>query len=118
MMDTQPGLIMTFNRALTDAELEAYQTLPPAPQMAEDMRFYASRMIVAELVARLFEFYILGSIVLPDTPAAMDWLRSYMKGHGHGPLGQPIRWPLVASAVNLLDRWGFCSLNGYVAKRP
>lgn len=83
---------------------------PPARTILTDAQTFAERTILAELVVRLFRFYVLGSIVLPDTPAAMDWLKCYIDGvGGQGPLGAgPLRWPrMVPSACNLLDKWGF-----------
>lgn len=83
---------------------------PRATKIMADAQTFAERTILAELVVRLFRFYVLGSIVLPETPAAMDWLKSYVDGaNGQGPLGAgPLLWPrFIPSANNLLRRWGF-----------
>lgn len=101
-------LHMVFNRPLTEDEVEAYRQLPPTPQMFADVRSYAERLVLTELVCRLFRFYILGGVVTPDTPLVMDWLKSYMDGTGHGPLGHPLRWPrMCPSAISILQRWGY-----------
>lgn len=97
--------------------------VPPCRKVLADAQTFAERTILAELVVRLFRFYIMGSIVLPDTPAAMDWIKSFVDGtNGQGPLGAgPMLWPaMVPSAANLLDRWGFeptPSSPAYVIKR-
>lgn len=82
---------------------------PVARKILLDAQTFAERTILAELVVRLFRFFVLGSIVLPDTPLVMDWLKSYIDGNGHGPLGAgPLRWPrMCPSAINVLIRWGF-----------
>lgn len=87
----------------------AVEGAPPARSILTDAQTFAERTILAELVVRLFRFYIMGSIVLPDTPLAMDWLKSFIDGVGHGPLGAgPLRWPrMVPSACKLLEKWGF-----------
>jgi hypothetical protein len=107
-------LTMTFNRPLLDREVRMYQELPALPLMLADTQNFAARMEASELVVRLFRFYVLGNIVLPDTPAAMDWLKTYIDGG----LGGPLRWPgMIVSAVNLLTRWGYGpSDRGFVAK--
>lgn len=114
------GITLHVNRAPTEVELRMYAELPATPTMFRDAQSYAERMVLAELVVRLFRFYILGGIVLPDSPAAMDWLKTFIDGNGHGPLGYgPLRWPsMVPSAQTALDRWGFVNAGGFVAKRP
>lgn len=123
LIDGTSVMMLSFNRSLTEGEVKAYEQLPPTPQMFLDVRSYAERLVLAELVARLFQFYFLGGIVLPDSPAAIDWLKSYLNGAGHGPLGHPLRWPgMVASAHNILVRWGFQPTEdgfvGKIAKAP
>lgn len=119
VMTCRNSIVLTFNHPPSDGEIEAYRKLPPTPQMFLDVRSYAERLRLAELVADLFKFYVLGSIVLPDTPLAMDWLKSYLNGDGHGPAGHPMRWPLCASAQNLLTRWGYVRTDdGFVAVAP
>lgn len=113
------GLMLTFNRAPTDEEVAMYERLPALPQMLADTQQFGARMQAAELVCRLFRFYVLANIVLPDTPAAMNWLGSYIDGTGgHGPLGGPLRWPgMCPSACNILTRWGYAEDRGFVAKK-
>lgn len=83
--------------------------MPCARRLLADAQTFAERTILAELVVRLFRFYILGNVVLPDSPMAMDWLKSFIDGTGHGPLGAgPLRWPrMVPSACKLMTQWGF-----------
>ena len=51
---------------------------------------------------------VLGNVILPETPAAMDWLKSYIDGNGHGPTGQAMRWPEgLLGVAALLRNWGF-----------
>lgn len=117
---TSQAITLTFNRGLSDDEVKAYEQLPPTPQMFVDVRAYAEQLMLARLVADLFRFYILGGLVLPDTPRTMDWLKSYMDGNGHGPVGRPMRWPgLIPSANNILLRWGYePTEDGFVGRRP
>ena len=107
--------------ALIDAGL-VVEGAPAARTILTDAQTFAERTILAELVVRLFRFYILGNVVLPDSPLAMDWLKSYIDGIGHGPLGAgPLRWPrMVPSACKLMEEWGFEKTPGdppYVIKR-
>lgn len=90
---------------------------PSARMILLDAQTFAERTILAELAVRLFRFFILGSIVLPDTPAVMDWLKSYIDGSpDQGPLGAgPMLWPVMCpSADNILRRWGFEATPGPV----
>lgn len=106
---------LTAERALEITDLlislgVAVEGVPPARRLYTDAQTFAERTILAELVARLFRFYVLGSIILPDTPAAMDWLKSFLDGtNGQGPLGAgPMLWPrMIPSAVNVLTKLGF-----------
>jgi hypothetical protein len=118
---------LTPERALQITDLLAdlgiiVEGVPPCRKVLADAQTFAERTILAELVVRLFRFFVLGSIVLPDTPAAMDWLKTYIDGVGHGPLGAgPLRWPgMIPSAINVLTQWGFeptPSTPAYVIKR-
>lgn len=116
-------LTLWFNRAPTAEEVSTYRDLPPTPVMLADTRAYVERMMLAELVARLFRFYILGSIVLPETPRVMDWLKSYIDGDArHGPLGHAMLWPdHLPAACRLLTQWGYLRTPGqpgFVMRRP
>lgn len=96
---------------------------PTARRILADAQTFAERTILAELAVRLFRFFVLGSIVLPDTPAVMDWLKSYIDGSpDQGPLGAgPMLWPVMCpSADRVLRQWGFEATPGpipYVIKR-
>lgn len=117
-----PGVAADVADALISAGL-VVEGAPPARKILTDAQTFAERTILAELTVRLFRFYIMGSLVLPDTPAAMDWLRSFVDGtNGQGPLGAgPMLWPvMIPSAASLLTRWGFeptPSVPAYVIKR-
>lgn len=117
-------LNFTFNRPPTDDELRQMSNLPPSPQVARDAQHFAERLILAELSTRLFRVLVLGNIILPDSPAAMDWLRDWIDGNleGHGPMGSgPMIWPdRIPSVVSLLRQWGFQptpTVPPYVARR-
>lgn len=96
---------------------------PSARRILSDAQTFAERTILAELAVRLFRFFVLGSIVLPDTPAVMDWLKSYIDGSpDQGPLGAgPMLWPVMCpSADRVLRDWGFEATPGpipFVIKR-
>ena len=110
MADNDQALLLSFNRRPTDDELRGFTNLPPVPQIVADARQFAEQWMLAELVARLFRRLILGGLVLPETPAAMDWLRDYIDGnlHGHGPLGRPMIWPeKLPGLCNLIRSFGF-----------
>jgi len=105
---------LTTERALEATDLLiglgiVVEGVPCARTLLSDAQTFAERTILAELVVRLFRFYILGNVVLPDSPLAMDWLKSFIDGTGHGPLGAgPLRWPrMVPSACKLMETWGF-----------
>ncbi len=97
--------------------------VPACRRVLLDAQTFAERTILAELVARLFNYFVLGSIVLPDTPAVMDWLKSFINGSpDQGPLGRgPMLWPVMCpSADRILRKWGFEATPGpipYVIQR-
>lgn len=118
------ALMLTFNRSPTDDELRDFTGLPPIPTILADARQFAEQWVLADLVVKLFRQLILGGLVLPETPAAMDWLRDYIDGnlHGHGPTGRPMIWPEKLPGIcNLMRGWGFQptpTVPGYVMRQP
>lgn len=110
-VDENDALLMVwFNRAPSDEELQDLQQMPPPLEAARAASQFASELIYVKLVARLFRTLILGGVVLPETPAAMDWLRDYIDGNleGHGPLGKPMCWPeKLLGICALLRKWGY-----------
>lgn len=83
---------------------------PPAYQILADAREFSDELVLTKLVARFFRVLILGGVIVPETPAAMDWLRDYIDGNQrvHGPLGKPMIWPgRLPSICQLLREWGF-----------
>lgn len=109
--DTPRDIRFAFNRPVTDEEMNAIASLPPAHIIARDAQHFAERVILAELAVRLFRVLVLGNIVVPDSPAAMDWLRDWIDGNlqGHGPMGSgPMIWPdRLTFVTTLLRQWGF-----------
>lgn len=97
---------------------------PPASRLLDDARQFAERTILSELAVRLFRTLVLGNIVLPETPAAMDWLKEWIDGsrQGHGPIGKPMIWPdRLPGVANLLRQWGFQptpTVPPYVMRQP
>lgn len=84
--------------------------VPPVVQVLADARQFSDELVLTKLVARFFRVMILGGLIIPETPQAMDWLRDYIDGvHSvHGPLGKPMLWPGRLPAVcDLLRGWGF-----------
>lgn len=84
--------------------------VPPVSAVLADAQQFAERTILAELAVRLFRVLVLGNVILPDTPNAMNWLRDWIDGtlEGHGPIGKPMIWPDRLPAVaQLLRQWGF-----------
>lgn len=98
--------------------------VPPCRQVLADARQLHDEIVLTKLVARFFRVIILGAVIIPDTPAAMDWLRDYIDGTHtvHGPLGRPMLWPDRLPAVTALLRdWGFQptpTQPPYVSMRP
>lgn len=98
---------------------------PPSPaEQAIALQDTADQLVLAKLVSRFFRVLILGGVVIPETPAAMDWLRDYIDGTHkvHGPLGKPMIWPgRLPTICQLLRDWGFQPTPTnpqYVALRP
>lgn len=84
--------------------------VPPVRQVLADARQYSDELVLTKLVARFFRLMVLGAVIIPETPAAMDWLRDYIDGthRVHGPLGKPMIWPGRLPAIEqLLRGWGF-----------
>lgn len=84
--------------------------VPPVDQVLADARRFADELVLTKLVARIFRTLILGGLVIPETPQAMTWMRTYIDGDDrrHGPLGKPMVWPDSLPAVmQLLRDWGF-----------
>lgn len=102
---------MTFNRAVTDEELEHMRRLPPVTQVAKDAQHFAERVILAELAVRMFRILVLGNFVHEESPKAMQWLKDWVDGtmEGHGPMGSgPMRWPdQLPFVAGLLRQLGF-----------
>lgn len=98
--------------------------VPPVTQVLADAKQYADELLLAKLVARFFRVLILGAVVIPETPQAMDWLRDYIDGNHkiHGPLGKPMIWPdRLPMVAQLLREWGFQptpTQPPYVSPRP
>lgn len=84
--------------------------VPPVQQVLADARQYSDELVLTKLVIRFFRVMILGAVIIPETPAAMDWLRDYIDGTHkvHGPLGKPMIWPgRLPQICDLLRGWGF-----------
>jgi hypothetical protein len=84
--------------------------VPPVNQVLADARQYSDELVLTKLVARVFRTLILGGLVIPETPQAMTWMRTYIDGDDrrHGPLGKPMVWPdSLPTVVQLLRDWGF-----------
>lgn len=117
-----PTVELQFNRLPTERELRMYRELPSTPVMFADAKGYAERVQLAEVVVMIFRTFVLGNLILPETPKVMDWLKSWIDGVGHGPLGGPLRWPDNLPFVSeLLTGKGFIRTAGevgYVARLP
>ena len=84
--------------------------VPPVRQVLADARQFSDELVLTKLVARIFRSLILGGLVIPETPQAMTWMRTYIDGDDrrHGPLGKPMVWPdSLPTVVQLLRDWGF-----------
>lgn len=84
--------------------------VPGVRQVLADAQQSSDALVLTKLVIRFFRVMILGAVVIPETPAAMDWLRDYIDGTHkvHGPLGKPMIWPgRLNSICQLLREWGF-----------
>lgn len=84
--------------------------VPPVQQVLADARQFSDELVLTKLVARVFRTLILGGLVIPETPQAMTWMRTYIDGDDrrHGPLGKPMVWPdSLPTVVQLLRDWGF-----------
>jgi hypothetical protein len=113
--DPHGQLTIMFNRPLTDVEVRMYRELPPAPTMLRDTKAYVERMQLSELVVSLFRTFVLGGVVIPETPRVMEWLKSWIDGAGHGPIGGPLLWPDGLGFVcELLLQRGFMRTPGEV----
>jgi hypothetical protein len=84
--------------------------VPPVNQVLADARQFSDELVLTKLVARVFRTLILGGLVIPETPQAMNWMRGYIDGDDrrHGPLGKPMVWPdSLPTVTQLLRDWGF-----------
>jgi hypothetical protein len=124
VLDNEHALMIVFSRTPSDDEVRAMHELPPSPIVARDAQRFAERVILSELVVRLFRTLVLGNVVVEDTPKAMEWLKDYIDGavRGHGPIGQPMIWPdRLPFVVGLLRQWGFQptpTVPPYVTRKP
>ena len=50
--------------------------VPPVDQVLADARRFSDELVLTKLVARVFRTLILGGLVIPETPQAMNWMRS------------------------------------------
>lgn len=122
--DLDSVLLFGFNRAPTREEMEAMAALPPSPQIHAEARHFAERVILAELGVRLFRMLFLGGIVVPESPAACDWLKGWIDGGvNHSPMGAgPMLWPEhLPFIAGVLRQWGFQptpTMPAYVARQP
>lgn len=111
-----------FNRAPTAAEIEAIRKAPSQELLLADLSRLAERCILDELCIRLFRVLILGNVVIPETPDAMTWLKDWIEGVNHGPVGRPMVWPSRLPGIcSLLTSWGFEPTPGippYVTRSP
>lgn len=118
------AVITTFNREITDEELERMRALPPSTVIARDAQHFAERVLLAELAVKLFRTLVLGNFVVEESPRAMEWLKDWIDGtmEGHGPIGGPMIWPEKLTFVcGLLRQWGFQptpTLPQYVMRKP
>jgi hypothetical protein len=98
--------------------------VPPVNQVLADARQFSDELVLTKLVARIFRTLILGGLVIPETPQAMTWMRTYIDGDDrrHGPLGKPMVWPdALPTVTRLLRDWGFQptpTVPPYVSLRP
>lgn len=104
--------VSTWSRdAVWDLLVEEGQIIPSGPKATDAhhaAQTFALELIFTGLVVRLMRTLVLGNVILPETPAAMDWLKSYIDGNGHGPTGQAMRWPEgLLGVAALLRNWGF-----------
>lgn len=121
--DDAAALLIRFNRPLTGDEFRDYIDLPPTPVMRDDTRTFAERVILAELVVRIFRAQVLSGIVTAETPRVMAWLKDWIDGTDkHGPIGNALLWPdHLPGLAAQLTHWGFIRSPGrlgYVMRAP
>lgn len=116
-------VVLQFNRRPTDEEMDGIAHLPPSPALAADLNVLIGRSQLLEIAVRLFRFHVLSGLVTAEGPAFSRWLRDWIDGKNHGPLGGAMLWPLgLTNTARLLREWGFEPVQDgphrYVARAP
>lgn len=82
--------------------------LPPAEQILSDARRFAEELTLSNLALRLIRMTIMTGIMTPESKASERWLRDYLDGRNHGPVGKPMLWPeKLPGLAGLMRDWGY-----------
>lgn len=93
---------------------------PPAQRILEDAKSFAERLTLSNLALRILNMLAWSTIQTPESKPARRWIEDYIEGKNHGPVGNPMLWPLsMPGMCSLLGEWGFVptpTMPPYVAR--
>jgi len=120
---------------VTAADLKAYNIIerlkdrghicpgaPPASVILTDAQQFAERLTLSNLATRLIRMTIMTGVMTPESSGSERWLRDYLDGRNHGPVGKPMLWPdNLPGIAGMLRDWGFAptaAKPAYVTRIP
>jgi hypothetical protein len=111
------GVEVGVSRQALDIALRAIAEVGPADVAAADLRDQLMQMADSamrmELVLRMIRIYAMADFLLQDSGMVRDWLKDWIDGNHHGPIGGPLLWPgAIATAARQLTEWGFTRTEG------
>lgn len=82
--------------------------LPSADVILNDARRFAEELTLSNLALRLIRMTIMTGILTPESKGSERWLRDYLDGRNHGPVGKPMLWPAkLPGLAGLMRDWGY-----------
>lgn len=113
----EDGVEVGVSREALDILLAAIAEVRPADVDAATLRDQMVQMadstMRCELALRLIRTYAMGNVIMEDSGKVRDWLRDWIDGVHHGPLGGPLLWPFaIGSVTKQLVAWGFTRTAG------
>lgn len=108
LYSNRTGGVVAFSRPVTPEEEAAMRVLPCSPGLADDLDILLDRAQLLEIAVRLWRHFEAGGIITSETATFKIWLRDWVDGRNHGPLGCAMLWPTgMPQTAALLREWGF-----------